>query len=58
MHANIWWPPNGHRNAKFNPRPTKLKPDALKTNNTNNIQAIKLNILNKLYQKESFKIFK
>jgi hypothetical protein len=34
------------------------KLDALKTKNTNNIQAIELNIFNKFYQKESFEIFK
>jgi hypothetical protein len=44
--------------VKFNPRPTRAKPNPLKIKNTSNIQAIELNILNKCYQKESFEIFK
>jgi hypothetical protein len=40
--------------VKFNPRPTKPKPNALKIK----IQAIQLNILKKIYQKESFEILK
>jgi hypothetical protein len=58
MQENTQQPPNGHRNVKFNPKPTMPKPNALKTKNTSNIQAIELNILNKFYQKESFEIFK
>ncbi len=57
-HIMTWQPPNSHRNAKFNPKPTRPKPDALKTKSTSNTQAIKLNIFNKFYQKESFDIFK
>jgi hypothetical protein len=58
MRENTRRPPNGCRNARFNPRPTRPKPDALKTKSTNNIQTIELNILNKFYRKESFDIFK
>jgi hypothetical protein len=58
MRENTKWPPNGCRSAKFNPSPTKPKLNALKTKNTSNIQAIKLNIFNKFYQKENFEIFK
>jgi hypothetical protein len=49
MLDNTWWPLDGHKNVKFNPRPTRPKPDALKTKSTNNIQVIELNILNKFY---------
>jgi len=72
MKENTWWPlgrcwrrPGSHkmvadgcRNAKSNPRPTRPKPNPLKIKSTNNIQVIKLNILNKFYQKESIDIFK
>jgi hypothetical protein len=58
MRENTKRPPYGFRNVKFNPRPTKPKLNALKTKSTSNIQAIKLNISNKFYQKESFEIFK
>jgi len=30
MLENTWWPPDGQRSAKFNPRPTTPKPNALK----------------------------
>jgi hypothetical protein len=49
MLDNTWWPPDGHKNVKFNLRPTMPKPNALKTKSTNNIQVIELNILNKYY---------
>jgi hypothetical protein len=58
MWENTWWPRDGRKNAKFNPRPTRPKPDALETKNTSNIQKIELNIFKKFYQKESFEIFK
>jgi hypothetical protein len=58
MRENTKRPPNGFRSVKFNPRPTKPKLDALKTKSKSNIQAVKLNILNRFYQKESFEIFK
>jgi hypothetical protein len=35
--------------AKFSPRPTRPKPDALKTKSINKIQAIELNIFNKFF---------
>jgi hypothetical protein len=35
-----WWPLDDYNNAKFNPKPTRLKPNALKTTSINNIQAI------------------
>jgi hypothetical protein len=44
--------------VKFNPRHIKPKPNALKTKSTSNIQAIKLNIFHKFYEKENFEIFK
>jgi hypothetical protein len=44
--------------VKSNPRPTMPKLNALKIKNKTNIQAIKLNIFNKFYQKESFEILK
>jgi len=31
MLENTWWPLDGQRNVKFNPRPTKAKPNVLKT---------------------------
>jgi hypothetical protein len=58
MLENTWQPQDGRKNAKLNPRPTKPKPDALKTESTRKIQAIKLNVFLKNYQKESFEIFK
>jgi hypothetical protein len=58
MKENTRWPPNGCKNAKFNPRPIRPKLHALKTKSTNNIQTIELNIFNKFYRKESFDIFK
>jgi hypothetical protein len=58
MKENIGWPPDGYKSAKFNPRVIKPKLDALKINNTSNIQAIKLNFFNNFFQKEFFEIFK
>jgi hypothetical protein len=45
-------------NAKFNPRATTPKPNALKIKSTSNIQAIKLNNFNNFFQKEILEIFK
>jgi len=53
-----WHPLDGGRSANSNLGSTMPKPDVLKIKNTNNIYVIKLNILNKFYQKESFEIFK
>jgi len=58
MLGKTWWPPNGGRSVKFNPKPIKPRLDALKIKSTKNIQAIKLNILNGFYQNKSFEIFK
>jgi hypothetical protein len=41
MRENIRWSPDGHMNAKFNPRATTPKTNALKIKSTSNIQAIK-----------------
>ncbi len=53
-----WRPPDGGKSRKSNPKPNRPKPNALKIKSTSNIQAIKLNIFNKFYQKESLEIFK
>jgi hypothetical protein len=39
MLEKTWWKPNGGGSAKSNLKPTKAKSNVLKTNNTNNIQA-------------------
>jgi hypothetical protein len=56
MRENIGWPPNGCKSAKFNPRAIRPKPNALKINNTSNIQELKF--FNNFFQKEFLEIFK